>query len=103
MSISVNIDTIQNTVTLLQMVPEGSRLLALQNLCQNNGGRWDYAADLPTPHRPCLYEIQVFGVPAMAEDRQDLPRNWLRAASNILEAAGITPPEPERPRWEVVS
>jgi len=33
-----------------------------------------------------IKEIQVFGVPAFAMDAEELPRNWMRAAMNILSS-----------------
>ena len=94
MSVTINLTRVLDAVTMLELIPHESRLLAMQNLCINNGGRWDYTADLPQVHQPCLFEIQLFGVPAMADNRDDLVRNWLLAANNILEAAGHRPSLP---------
>lgn len=68
---------------LAQLAPE-NRLEAIKNLCLNNGGRWDHAASFEDAPKPCLYEIALFTVPAMATDPADLANNWIRAASNML-------------------
>lgn len=86
MNLATNLARIRDVVDLLKHVPADNRLLAIQNLCDNNGGRWDPRISLPDLKQPCLYEIQVFGVPAMAENVEDISANWLRAANNILEA-----------------
>lgn len=82
----LNFDLIEVVALLLKEIPPESRLLALQNLCINNGGTWDYSISQPYLAQPCLFEIRVLGVPAMADDRDRLAENWLRAASNILSA-----------------
>jgi hypothetical protein len=52
-------------------------------------GREANGADIRGVAQPCLCEIQLFGMPAMAKTR-DRPKNWLIAARNVLEAAGTT-------------
>jgi hypothetical protein len=62
------------------------RLDALKQAVIRNGGRWDLPSELPGIYRPALVSLQVFGVYAMAETLEELPRNWMRAARNVLAA-----------------
>jgi hypothetical protein len=50
------------------------------------GGRWDLPSELTEDYRPALVSLQVFGVHAMAATLDELPRNWMRTAGNLLEA-----------------
>jgi hypothetical protein len=50
-----------------------------------HGGRWDLPSEVSGIYEPALISLQVFGVHAMAEMLDELPRNWMRAAANILE------------------
>ena len=72
--------------TLTNCSPD-ARLLTLKNLCQNNG-IWTVPDD-PDRYNPVLYEIEAVGVPATADQPEDLPRCWMKAASNILKAVAL--------------
>jgi len=61
------------------------RLEILKQAVVAHGGRWDLPSDVSGIYEPALISLQVFGVHAMAEDLDALPRNWMRAAGNILE------------------
>ncbi|OWV40410.1 hypothetical protein [Mameliella alba] len=80
---AINHKRIAATVELLDQVSPEARLLQLRNLCVNNG-LWCAPEDA-RDYRPVLYEVQLFGVPALAETPEELPANWLRAARRILE------------------
>ncbi|SMX27263.1 hypothetical protein TRP8649_01366 [Pelagimonas phthalicica] len=92
MSAALNLSVIRDAVGLIEAVSVDGQLLALKNLAQNNGGRWDLPSVWPGPdgqpfYSPLLSSIEVAGVYAMAEAVEELPQNWLRAARNILNAA----------------
>ncbi|WP_208348744.1 hypothetical protein [Pseudaestuariivita rosea] len=59
------------------------RLQCLKALCVTYG-LWTIP-EPPTLYSPVIYEIQLFGVAAMASDIEALPRNWMRAARNVLD------------------
>lgn len=73
-------------VDALAALPAAHRLDALKRAVITNGGRWDLPSELPGIYRPALVSLQVFGVHAMAETLEELPRNWMRAARNVLAA-----------------
>ncbi len=75
---------IQIALTLLGDCGPDAQVLQLKNLCENNG-TWPIHDD-GSRYKPVLYEISLFGVPALADDIAELPRNWTRAARNILTA-----------------
>lgn len=70
---------------LLGRIEADTRLLQLKNLCINNDGIWAVPEN-PKDYSPVLYEIQLFGVPAIAGDPAELPKNWCYAARNMLKA-----------------
>jgi hypothetical protein len=80
------------TIELLEYVAPQNRLMALQNLVVNNGGRWDFPSVAQKPdgtpvYQPAIMEAQLFGVFAMAENLDELPKNWISAAGNIVRAS----------------
>ena len=86
----LDIDRIAATRDALLSCSPQNRLLALQNLCENNGV-WTIPQD-SSRYSPVLYEISLFGVAAIADDVQRLPDNWLRACANILQEFPPTRP-----------
>lgn len=83
---SIDMPKVEATLDLLNGVADDCRLLQLKNLCINNGGIWTVPED-PESYEPCLYEAQLFMVPAVARDPAHLPRNWMLAARRILKGA----------------
>ncbi|CUH66854.1 hypothetical protein TG4357_02678 [Thalassovita gelatinovora] len=82
-AIAIDMRRTQIALDLLNMCRPDARLLQLKNLVLNNGGTWPVP---DAPHdAPVLYEVGLFGVSAMADRPEDLARNWMRAAENILE------------------
>ncbi len=71
-------------VDALAALPADQRMEALKRAVIRNGGRWDLPSELPGIYRPALVSLQVYGVHAMAETLEELPRNWMRAARNVL-------------------
>jgi len=61
------------------------RLEILKRAVVAHGGRWDLPSDVSGVYEPALLSLQVFGVHAMAESLDELPRNWMRAAANLIE------------------
>ncbi|WP_147112161.1 hypothetical protein [Tateyamaria sp. syn59] len=84
MTSSLNIPRIEFALTFLSDCNPDHRLLALQNLCENNGV-WTIPQDR-SRYSPVLYEVSLFGVAAISDDIQHLPDNWQRAARNILRS-----------------
>ena len=76
---------LQNGVDLLERVSPDARLLALKNLVINNGGVWPIP-ELPELHPPVWYEVQLFGVTAVAEEKDLLPVRWIKAAKTAIAA-----------------
>jgi len=70
----------------LKVTPQETRLEILKRAVIAHGGRWDLPSDVRGVYQPALISLQVFGVHAMADNLDELPRNWMRAAANILEA-----------------
>lgn len=70
---------------LLAQVAHDARFLQLKNLTLNNGGVWG-VPERPADFSPALFEVQLFGVSAFADDPALLPDNWMRAARNTLVA-----------------
>ena len=81
------IDISQITCLLadLKVTPQEARLETLKRAVIAHGGRWDLPSDVSGVYEPALLSLQVFGVHAMAESLDELPRNWMRAAANIIE------------------
>ena len=71
----------------LKLTPQDARLETLKRAVIAHGGRWDLPSDLLGVYQPALISLQVFGVHAMADNLDELPRNWKRAAANILEGS----------------
>jgi len=72
----------------LKVSSQETRLEILKRAVIAHGGRWDLPSDALGAYQPALISLQVFGVHAMADNLDELPRNWMRAAGNILEAHG---------------
>lgn len=81
----IDIQRISAALELLCQISADTRLLQLKNLCINNAGIWAVPEN-PKDYSPVLYEIQLFGVPAIAGDPAELPHNWCKAARSMLEA-----------------
>ena len=79
-------ERIAELVAELELAPPKFRLHMLRSAVIGNGGRWDLPSDKGESYDPVIKEIQVFGVPAFAMDAEELPRNWMRAAMNVLSA-----------------
>lgn len=80
----IDIPRVQEALYLLNKISAEAQLLHLKNLCVNNG-TWS----VPENHRdysPVLHEITLFGVPAVTNEIEALPRCWMLAANNILTA-----------------
>ena len=69
----------------LEVSAQRHRLIILKRAVVAHGGRWDLPSDVSGIYEPALISLQVFGVHAMAETLDELPRNWMRAAVNIIE------------------
>lgn len=72
----------------LKVTQQEARLEILKRAVITHGGRWDLPSDARGIYQPALISLQVFGVHAMADNLDELPRNWMRAAANILDAQG---------------
>jgi hypothetical protein len=83
-----NSAAVSRLVADLATTPPDERLSALKRAVLAHGGRWDLPSEISGVYRPALLSLQVFGVHAMAATLDELPRNWMRAAGNILEAEG---------------
>lgn len=94
----VDIPRVQETLVLFSRVSPEAQMLQMKNMCNNNDGIWAIPEN-PKDYQPVLYEMSLFGVPAIANDPNDLPNNWRRAAQNILEALAETPQVFECPEW----
>ena len=86
MSESANITAVSRLVAALETISPDDRLSALKRAVLAHGGRWDLPSELTEAYRPALVSLQVFGIHAMAPSLDELPRNWMRAAGNMLEA-----------------
>ncbi len=80
----IDIPKVSGLLSELEATPTEARINILRRAVMQNGGRWDLPAEDAEEYNPTLKEVQVFGVFAMAHDVEDLPRNWMRAAVNIL-------------------
>ncbi|KPU84206.1 hypothetical protein JI58_04265 [Marinosulfonomonas sp. PRT-SC04] len=87
MSQRIDIDLIAALVADLELTPIEERLETLKSAVITSGGRWDLPSAKRGVYEPFLMSIQVFGVYAMADSLEELPRNWVRLAANILDAA----------------
>ncbi len=82
----INIDKIAELVAALELTPQQYRLEILRQTVFEQGGRWDLPSEQPGVYQPFLMSAQVHGVFAAGSSLDDLPRNWMRAAMNILKA-----------------
>ncbi len=72
-------------VEQLEQAHPARKLDTLRYLALHNGGR----LDLPSAagdYDPLIKSVELFGVYAMAEVTEELPKNWVKAATNILLA-----------------
>ena len=81
----IDLDQITCLLDDLLVSPQETRLEILKRAVIAHGGRWDLPSDISGVYQPALISLQVFGVHAMADTLDELPRNWMRAAGNILE------------------
>lgn len=86
-----DINKLRATLDLLRPMDAEAQLLAMKNLCENNGV-WSIPSD-HTLYSPVMYEISLWGISASATAIDELPTNWQRAARNFLNA--LTPEEIE--------
>ena len=84
----IDISQIDDLLADLKVCRHEVRLEILKRAVIAHGGRWDLPSDVYGIYQPALISLQVFGVHAMADTLDELPRNWMRAAGNILEAQG---------------
>ncbi|MCA0905156.1 hypothetical protein LCM27_01955 [Ruegeria marisrubri] len=85
MSGRLDIPSIKLVVEALEQCHPSRKLVALQHIANHNGGRLDVPS-VNGQYVPLISSIELFGVYAMAEDVEDLPKNWIKAATNILQA-----------------
>lgn len=81
----LDLDRIAGAVDQLEQSVPARKLTVLRYLATHNGGRFD----LPSAaggYDPIIKSVELFGVYAMAEDAEELPKNWIKAARNILQA-----------------
>lgn len=83
MSHCVNAQGAQAAISRLNEADPEDRLQILAHLCNANG-TWDIPEDT-TSWRPAMFEIQLCGIAAIADDQDQLPRNWMRAAQSVLD------------------
>lgn len=99
-----DLDQVKSAYQILEKIIDAERLDALKDMVVASGGRWDLPSAEPGVYDPVLMSIQVFGVHAMSASIEELPRNWMRAAANMLQAAGNLPePEPDEQNAAPVS
>ena len=80
----INLSTIAQAVQRLEQFDRARQLSELKALCEQYGV-WTIPLD-GSNYSPVLYEISLFGVAALTDRIEQLPRNWIRAAKNILRA-----------------
>jgi hypothetical protein len=88
MSVCANSAAVSRLVAALGATAPDERLSALKRAVLAHGGRWDLQSEQNETYRPALVSLQVFGIHAMAPTLDELPRNWMKAAGNMLEAEG---------------
>ena len=88
MNPNLDLGPVSRLVTDLATTPPDERMSALKPAVLAHGGRWDLPWELAEAYCPALVSLQVFGIHAMAASLDELPRNWMRAAGNVLEAEG---------------
>jgi len=69
-------------IDMLENVDPGARFLLLKSLCLSNGV-WTVPED-PGAYSPVWFEVGLFGVSAMADQKEQLAVNWCIAARRIL-------------------
>lgn len=82
MTPQLEMNRIHDALEVLNSVSIDAQLCQLKSMCVAHG-IWS-VPEIPGEYSPVLYEIQLFGVPAIANDIEALPANWKRAARNIL-------------------
>ena len=89
MSKRIDVSRIERAIkTLSETAPELRRAKLIEMALQN-GGKWDLPsagkrADGTPIYDPLIKSIEVFGVYAMAEDLEEIAKNWMIAANNIV-------------------
>lgn len=83
----VDISRIDCLLADLKACRNEARLEILKRAVIAHGGRWDLPSDAFGVYQPALISLQVFGIHVMADNLDELPRNWMQAAGNILEGA----------------
>lgn len=86
MSETLNLDRIRWAHDMMKFTPVSDRLGLLKYMIMSNGGRWDLPSRKPGVYQPLIMSVQLFGVHAMAEELDELPKNWMQVAENILGA-----------------
>lgn len=94
----VDIPRVKGALGLLSDISPAAQLLQLKNMCDNNDGTWGIPPNAKS-YQPALYEMSLFGVPAIATDPDELPANWRRAVTNILEALALEAQGLNCPHW----
>ncbi len=89
----IDTDRIAELLAELDVSAQCHRLEILKQAVVAHGGRWDLPSEVSGVYEPALFSLQVFGVHAMAETLDELPRNWMRAAANILDGGDCRWPE----------
>lgn len=69
-------------VDMLERVDPKTQFLLLKSLCLSNGV-WTVPED-PGAYSPVWFEVGLFGVSAMADQKEQLAVNWCIAARRIL-------------------
>ncbi|RYH04105.1 hypothetical protein EU805_01665 [Salipiger sp. IMCC34102] len=77
---------LSDEVAELELIPNEGKLEHLKNRVINTGGTWDLPSADGETYQPLICSIQLHGIYAMAERLDELPKNWRRAALNVLEA-----------------
>ena len=85
----IDLGRIERALNTLNETPPELRRAKLTEMALLNGGRWDFPSATKmsdgTPiYDPLIKSIEVFGVFAMAEDLEEIAKNWMIAAQNIL-------------------
>lgn len=86
MSQRIDIAQIADLIADLEITPIEEQLEVLITTAHASGGRCDLPSAKQGVYAPLLVSIQVFGVYAMSDTLEDLPRNWTKTATNILDA-----------------
>ncbi|WP_300067805.1 hypothetical protein [uncultured Ruegeria sp.] len=83
MSLHLDIKRIIVAIEQLEQTVPAHKLTVLLYLAMRNAGRWDLPSE-DGDYDPLIKSIELFGVYAMAEEADELAKNWVKAAHNIL-------------------